>query len=120
MPFPETKLWELLKPLKSKNLQIFTDHQDVDNDKKPNMYIVIQDQIFDEPELFGDGITIIREASFEIYINARKKSDARSIYNSISTILSSNEISFTLNGNIYDNQSQYYTMTIEGQITYHE
>lgn len=119
MSYPNTKLWELLNSLASSTVKIYKEHQDEDNDKKPNKYIVIQEEVYDEAELFGDGSPILRNAAFEIYINARKSSDAKSLYDSIKSILKENQINFTLIANIYDSQSKYFTRTIEGDITYH-
>lgn len=120
MPYPDNKLWELLKPLSSSTIKIYKEHQDEDNDKKPDKYIVIQEEVYDEPEAFGDGSSILRSSSFEIYINCRKANDARSIYRSVTEILKNNEIPYTLSGNIYDSQSGYFTRTITGDLIYHE
>lgn len=120
MPYPDNKLWELLKPLSSSTIKIYKEHQDEDNDKKPDKYIVIQEEVYDEPEAFGDGSSILRSSSFEIYINCRKANDTRSIYRNVVSILKNNEIPYTLSGNIYDSQSGYFTRTITGDLIYHE
>jgi len=120
MPYPDNLLWELLKPLSSSTIKIYKQHQDEDNNKKPDKYIVIQEEAYDEPKSFGDGGSILRESSFEIYVNCRKSNDAQSIYRSIIDILKINDIKYTLSGNIYDSQSGYFTRTITGDLIYHE
>jgi hypothetical protein len=120
MPYPDTKLWELLKPLASSTLKIFKEHQDEDNDKKPSKYIVIQEEVYDEAIEYGDGKPLLRSASFEIYINCKKSSDVKKIYQDVTSILNDNDIDYVLSGNIYDHVSDYFTRTIEGDIKYHE
>jgi hypothetical protein len=119
MPYPNTKLWDLLKPLANTTLKIYKEHQDEDNDKKPSKYVVIQEEVYDETLSYGDGTPILREATFEIYINSKKSSEVKEIYNNIASILISNGINYNLVGNIYDTQSKYFTRTIEGDLTYH-
>ncbi|MFH2116764.1 MAG: hypothetical protein ABII85_01830 [Bacillota bacterium] len=118
MPYQETRLWNLLKSLKSSSREIHLEHLSVDFSKLPKTYMVIQDQVFDESTIHGDGSNLVRTADYELYINSTKKSNARSFLNDVIAILDSNNIEYQLNGNTYDPNSKYYTFSIGGSIIY--
>ncbi len=121
MSYPTDKLWIIFRYLVDSNdnpIPVFMGEKtDSDN---PTKYIVIQEQQFDEGVLFGDCKSLLRNAEFQIYVNAFNRDDLNEVKTLVIDKLKQNDLYYKIVSNIYDQTSRYYTVVFEGSIDYGE
>jgi hypothetical protein len=121
MSYPTNKLWNLFKDIKDSkdnSIDVYMVDMTESYDDRPSKYVVIQNQVYDEPVLFGDGTQLLRESNYTIYVNARDYDDLLEIKEVVVTILNENNMSYELSSVPYDNVSKFYSFAIEGKIDY--
>ncbi len=122
MSYPADKLWSIFDDIKylkddvEINIPVYIGEKKlVDN---PDTYVVIQEQLYDAPNQFGDGGVLLRNADFNIYVNSINKDDLNTTKLLVIEKFKENNLNYVITSNIYDPTSEFYTVTFEGSIDY--
>lgn len=110
-------LWNLFKHLKNK-APIYLDVMNEQESKIPQAYVVLEEDVFDENLVAGDGKSLVRNSSYNIRIHARTIAKAKTIVQSYREVLLENGIPFEQYGPTFDPGTNYYSILITGRNTY--
>lgn len=110
-------LWNYFKHLKTK-APIYISFMNEQEDKIPQAYIVLEEDVFDENLVAGDGKSLIRNSSYNIRIHSRTIEKAKSLVKDYRTVLFENGMSFEQYGPTFDPGTSYYSILITGRNTY--
>lgn len=110
-------LWNLFKHLKSQ-APIYIDVMDEQEDKIPQAYVILEEDVFDENLVAGDGLSLVRNSSYNIRIHSRTIKKAKTLVQAYRQVLLNNGIPFEQYGPTLDPGTDYYSILITGRNTY--
>lgn len=110
-------LWNLFKHLKNK-APIYLDVMNEQESKIPQAYVVLEEDVFDENLVAGDGKSLVRNSSYNIRIHARTIAKAKTIVQSYREVLLENGLHFEQYGPTFDPSTNYYSILITGRNAY--
>lgn len=110
-------LWNLFKHLKNQ-APIYKDVMDEQESKIPQAYVVLEEDVYDENLVAGDGTSLVRQNSYNIRIHARTISKAKTIVKAYRQVLLEKGMHFDQFGPTFDPGTDYYSILITGRNTY--
>ena len=110
-------LWNLFKHLKSK-APIYLEVMDEQESKIPQIYVVLEEDVYDENLVAGDGKSLVRRSSYNIRIHSRTVDKAKKLVKDYRKVLLDKGMHFQQYGPTYDPSTDYYSILITGNETY--
>lgn len=110
-------LWDLFKHLKSK-APIYLNVMNEQESKIPQIYVVLEENVFDENLVAGDGKSLVRLSSYNIRIHSRTVDKAKKLVKDYRQVLLDKGMHFQQYGPTYDPSTDYYSILITGNDAY--
>jgi|GEM_PF-4460072 len=110
-------LWNLFKHLKNK-APIYIDVMNEQESKIPQTYVILEEDVYDENLVTGDGKSLIRKNSYNIRIHARTAEKAKKLVADYRQVLLDKGLPFSQYGPTFDPSTNYYSILITGDDIY--